>query len=336
MSNLISIIVPVYNVEKYLHKCIESILNQTYTDFELILINDGSTDKSLDICKYYSNIDSRVNVIHKENEGVSVARNVGISKSKGSWIVFVDSDDWISERYCEILLENAEREQAEMVICGYYRVCNNVIEQNNDHRDRVIYKKDEFIKKVLNVQNGYGFVHTKIIKKSVIDRITFNKDLKVAEDALFVLQVCENINKIIVIEESLYFYRINSQSTVRKYDPMYSDNYIKSMTYCEKYLKDKYLDNQEIVKGFYNFVSYHILLIAVNYCFNPKNNKSFFNQVRLLSNVIEDSLLKRSIKECNYNDLSISRKIALFTIKYRLYIITGIISCYRQNQIKGR
>ena len=113
---VISIIVPVYNAEKYLHRCIDSILSQTFTDFELLLIDDGSTDSSSIICDDYLREDSRVRVFHKKNGGVSSARNMGLDNAKGKWITFVDSDDFISSNFCEILLDN---ENEDLVICSF-------------------------------------------------------------------------------------------------------------------------------------------------------------------------------------------------------------------------
>lgn len=114
----ISVIVPVYNVENYIEKCIESILSQTYTDFELLLINDGSSDKSGSICDTYANKDERIRVFHKKNEGVSIARNFGIKHSLGEWVCFVDSDDWVENLYLEKFVENKELDEDTMVSQG--------------------------------------------------------------------------------------------------------------------------------------------------------------------------------------------------------------------------
>ncbi|MDR0422523.1 MAG: glycosyltransferase, partial [Proteiniphilum sp.] len=108
MNPMISVIVPVYNVEKYLRKCLESILAQTYTSFELLLVNDGSTDGSGQICDEYAQKDSRVQVFHQENKGVSRARNLGLERAKGKWVAFIDSDDWVDSTYLEHLLEGDE------------------------------------------------------------------------------------------------------------------------------------------------------------------------------------------------------------------------------------
>lgn len=117
-SPLISIIVPVYNVEPYVSKCLESILRQTYQNIEIIIIDDGSTDGGSDICDAYAHKDKRIKVIHQSNEGVSGARNVGLRIAKGEFIGFVDSDDWIEADMYEYLLQNIQQQDADIAICG--------------------------------------------------------------------------------------------------------------------------------------------------------------------------------------------------------------------------
>ena len=127
MKELISIIVPVYNVEQYLDDCLISIINQTYKNIEIILIDDGSTDKSGKICDEYAKKDSRIIVIHKENGGVSSARNAGLRIAKGAYIGFVDPDDWIAEDMYEVLYSNAKKYDADVSVCKYKIVKNNSI-----------------------------------------------------------------------------------------------------------------------------------------------------------------------------------------------------------------
>ena len=115
MHELISIVIPVYNVEKYLKQCLDSIINQTYTNLEIILVDDGSTDNSGTICDYYSKIDKRIRVIHKKNEGQSIARNIGIKVSNGKYIGFLDSDDWVEQDMYRFLIENIEKYNADII-----------------------------------------------------------------------------------------------------------------------------------------------------------------------------------------------------------------------------
>ena len=126
MSIVISVIVPVFNVEKYLEKCILSILAQTYKNFELILVDDASPDSCPEICDRYANIDQRIRVLHcKKNGGLSAARNIGIEAARGKWITFVDSDDWVSQEMLQYLYEGVKKNDAQIAVCDFFRVYEN-------------------------------------------------------------------------------------------------------------------------------------------------------------------------------------------------------------------
>ena len=148
MQPKISVIVPVYKAEKYLHRCVDSILAQTFTDFELLLINDGSPDNSGVICDEYAQKDNRIRVFHKENGGVSSARNIGLDNAKGEWITFIDSDDYIEQGYFEIPLDTT----ADLLIQNY--------ESFNDENRSVIFKKSTVLK-----QDIQDFINTNIHKE---------------------------------------------------------------------------------------------------------------------------------------------------------------------------
>ena len=155
-SKIISIIVPIYNSEKYLERCINSILNQTYTNFELILINDGSKDSSLKICRKYASKDNRIVVIDKENEGVSIARNMGIQRAKGELISFVDADDYIEKTFLEDMLNVMSKYNVDYVTCGYNRVYDDHTEHINNDLSEICMTSYEYLNNLLNVQKGYG------------------------------------------------------------------------------------------------------------------------------------------------------------------------------------
>ena len=229
MKDLISIIVPIYNVEKYLNKCIESIVNQTYENIEIILIDDGSNDNSGIICDEYAKKDNRIIVVHKGNGGVSSARNKGLKIAKGEWISFVDADDWIEQTFCQTLLNKVTQEQADIALCGYNRITDNRIEKINANNQEVFLNSNEYLVKSLNPQTGFGFCHMKLIKKEVLKSISFNERIEVGEDALFNIQLSTYIKKAVFLKQPLYNYRINNQSVVKRYDENYANKYLKSM-----------------------------------------------------------------------------------------------------------
>lgn len=213
----ISIVMPVYNKEKYIARGIHSILVQTFKDWELIIIDDGSTDGSLNQCKKFR--DSRIQVFHTLNRGVSEARNLGISKATGEYITFIDSDDFVAENY----LEKIYRPDEEMVIGGVAKVDMNgkVIERIRPYLDGNVYIKDmakTFYKEQL-ATGIYGFVSSKLIKKSVIEKnkIRFDSKINLAEDYDFFLKIYGCIEQVWFTDCTGYYYEqetINSAITM--------------------------------------------------------------------------------------------------------------------------
>ena len=332
MSDLISVIVPVYNVEEYLRECIESIISQTYSNLEIILIDDGSKDQSGMICDEYEKKDSRIKVIHKENAGVSSARNTGLQIATGDWVAFVDSDDWLEENYFEVLINAAKTNNVEVVLCGYNRVVLSNKESINNSEKTIVLNSRAFLIKILNPQTGYGFCHMKLYKKEVIKDILFDANLIVGEDALFNEQIAYNVKKVCMIEKSLYNYRINLNSAVKKYDPEYANKYLKSMKVNKEYLMNNYSGDKEIIQNYYNYVAFHVLLIAVNYCYNKQNKTK--NKSKLMKEICGCGEFKEGIQKSNYKSLSLTRKIAMFTIKHRMFFLTSLICGIRNNQNK--
>lgn len=205
----ISVIVPVYNAEHFLPRCIDSILAQTFTDFELLLIDDGCKDNSGKICDEYAEKDKRVKVFHKDNGGVSSARNLGLDKANGEWICFCDSDDWIKRDFLStfyVLMSNGDLlSQGFHSFNWHHKGDKDIFEKNG------LYSNDNFLPfifKLLNT-NQLGFLWCKAFKKDIIDKykIRFDKDIYLMEDLVFILQYCTHINSINNSEKCLYQYK---------------------------------------------------------------------------------------------------------------------------------
>lgn len=329
MNDKISVIVPIYNNEKYLKECIESIIEQSYMETEIILVDDGSTDKCPQICDEYAKKSNKIKVIHKKNGGVSSARNNGIAEATGEWISFVDSDDWIEPTYLEEMINAANKNKADIALCGYKRVASNDEKICWSNYNKVITSK-EYLINCLNPQTGFGFCHMKLIKKDKIQNIKFDEKLKVGEDALFNIELSKNVETAVYVNKYLYNYRINMSSAVKKFDKDYPEKYIKSMKKISNYIEKNTENNNDIQQNLYDFIAFHVLLIAVNYCYNPENNRN--GGKKSLSNICNQEPLKNAIKNSDYKNLSITRKMTLFTIKHKLYWITGIICKIRQIQ----
>ena len=173
----ISVIVPIYQVEKYIDKCLESIIKQTYRKLEIILIDDGSKDNSGKICDYYAMKDHRINVIHKPNEGVSKARNLGIEKSSGQYICFVDADDYISENYIEELYRLCIENDAEISICGVINIKENIIKEKSKKIEKV-WNSNQAIKELFEEKYFYCVMWAKMYKRNCSKNIDLTKKQK--------------------------------------------------------------------------------------------------------------------------------------------------------------
>jgi glycosyltransferase involved in cell wall biosynthesis len=213
---ILSIIIPVYNVEKVLSRCVESILNQTFKYFELILVDDGSQDNSNNICDYYAKLDCRVRVIHKENGGASSARNSGLKVASGRYIQFVDADDYLEPNMCGVLINNIEINKSDLVICGLRIISNNKkillpslkIPYLNLHEG---YK--EFIE--LYSKDLLNSPCNKLYKRDKINT-TFVDDLSLGEDLIFNLSYLKGVEAITCIPDILYNYVYDNSDSLTK------------------------------------------------------------------------------------------------------------------------
>ena len=214
-KDLVSIIMPVYNAEQYLISSISSALNQTYTNLELIIINDGSLDNSSDIIDSISGTDSRIKIVHKCNEGVSKTRNKGLELSKGKYIYFFDADDIMNQRLIETLVDMQESND-ELVMCSYF----HFDDENQINHLSTDYLSDLRIHKSKDIYNNLfdnGYLWNKLFVKEIIEnqQIRFDEEECMLEDQLFVYNYSKFVNKVVICNNVLYYYRNNPSSTVR-------------------------------------------------------------------------------------------------------------------------
>lgn len=215
----VSIIVPVYNAEKYIKKCLDSILNQTYTEFEIICVNDGSKDNTFTILEEYQKKDNRIKVIHQVNSGPSNARNSGINKAQGKYIAFIDSDDFVDKYFLEEM--TGDLIQSDIVICNYIEI-NNTGEHKVNIFKFLVEKKTENNIEVINevISGPGGLVWGKLFKTSIIKEknIRFNENYKMCEDLLFVTEYICNAKKVNKINKNLYIHnKCNENSITANY-----------------------------------------------------------------------------------------------------------------------
>lgn len=210
MNPTVSIIVPVYNAEAGLRRCVESVLSQAYTDFELLLIDDGSQDASGEICDEYAGKDPRVTVIHKENTGVSDSRNIGIARAAGRYIQFLDSDDWITPDATSLMVREAEESGCDMVISDFYRVVGERVSHKGDIDRDGLLTLEEFAGFMMEnpADFYYGVLWNKLFKREMIRRYDLKMDQSISwcEDFMFNLEYLRHASSIYVLRVPVYYY----------------------------------------------------------------------------------------------------------------------------------
>ena len=208
MGEKISVIVPVYNVEAYLERCVESILQQTYAHFELILINDGSTDSSGQICDHLASQYENIKVYHIENAGVSNARNMGIQLATGSWVTFIDSDDFVTQDYLATLASAAEGLNVGFVIAPLHHIKNGIVTDLPPHSGKTeLWSTEETMKELLMTTRTSFFPVAKLFKRDLLADEKFNTNYHLAEDALFLTELLLKTRcSCVFIDKPVYYY----------------------------------------------------------------------------------------------------------------------------------
>lgn len=289
---LISVIVPVYNAEKFLHYCIDSILNQIFNDFELILVDDGSTDNSGKICDEYAGKDARAKVIHKQNGGVSSARNAGIEAAKGEYICFVDSDDYLEKDYL-FSLYNGYDDCVDLVLCGYNsinkdKVCNTVVFSNND--EDVLSRNDvmPLFQKVM-----ISAPWCKLFKRKIVteNNVIFPADMSLGEDMIFNFTYLDYVKKFKVINKPLYNYRNDNEiSLLRKYrKEIFDEEKLLNERWYE-IIKKWQLDDKSI--AIYNAHVFWSYDVVMNNTFSPFNKEPFFKKLKYNRGILKSKEFK--------------------------------------------
>lgn len=257
----VSIIIPIYKAEKYLSKCIDSILGQEFKEFEVLLIDDGSPDKSGEICEEYALKDNRIRVFHKPNGGVSSARNLGLDNAKGEWIVFVDADDWISPDF----LTFDTNSDADIIQKSYVKVAENQQNSTSVLVPNIDFKKrEDFLK--FYVQKRTNALWDKIFKRSLIACNRFNENVSIGEDFLFQLSLLKDIETYHLSQVGCYYYVIRESSAMGKINEdkfkrakimLNNIEYIEEILDSDEYVQLKYgIIYQTYINVLYNYKEY--------------------------------------------------------------------------------
>lgn len=332
MTPIVSIVVPVYNVEKYLNRCIASLREQTLQDIEIILVDDGSTDSSGSLADAFAEKDKRIKVIHKENGGLASARNAGIDAACGEYIAFIDSDDWVDITMFEHLVDCAKKDRSDVVSCGYQYLLNGKVyrvaipvQPEGRYTGKQIF--DLFLLPLIGLDTLYSdekgsedFNATSIlyrldlIKKHQLffqsERVVIN------EDYLFNLHLLFHVDTLSIMHETPYFYESHNNSLSRSYRQDLWEKRKAVLRSTEEFLKEKglldvcrnRLDNSYI-NGAIEAVS--------NEC-SPNHESTLFSTLKAIKTIIKDPILMPLVANCSTKEMSRKGKLVFFFLRHHM------------------
>lgn len=318
---MVSIIVPVYNCEKYLKKCIESLIHQTCKDIEIVLVDDGSTDNSKNICISYAVKDSRIKLISQKNQGPSRARNVGLENSKGEYILFVDSDDWLDLSTVELCIEKIKEYNPQIVCFDYYKVSNGEKRFCNLFDDKEkLFSGEEIIElrnllyaSELELESdilALAGICCKVYKKEILKNIFFNEKLKLGEDWLFILQAIKKADSLLYIKNNLYYRRERSNSL----SGCKSREYIKRRVR----LMNIMLSDEDVPYEYRNRSCFNGLCTVAEVAISDKDI-SYRKRKELIRLFLRKIEFHYDFKEIDYKCKNKNFQCVRFLVKYRLY-----------------
>lgn len=343
MKLLVSIIVPIYKVpENFLRKCIESLINQTLKEIEIILVDDGSPDDCGIICDEYSKSDSRIKVIHKQNNGLSAARNTGVYAATGEWITFVDGDDWVDREMCEEAI-NVIDSETNVVFWNHVKEYNN---RSLEYRfmkdiDKKIFVGDEckiLQVKMLDYSSHISTAYAKLINRNFLLKSGIMHDEKLrqgAEGIDFNLHLFEKVNKAVFINRLFYHYVFNGESISVKHDEKNHYYVIRCFQKIRTFI-DKSDNKENLLKKYYQRLIYVLIAIAINGYFSPVNKESYKEKVEKYIKILDLEIFQEAIEKANINNLSLERKITIELIKKRWFVLVNIIAYLRYKQLTSK
>lgn len=323
---MISVIVPVYNPGKWFESCVQSILEQTYQEIELILVDDGSTDGSEKLCDVFAEKDNRIKVIHLKNGGVSKARNVGIEAARGEYIAFIDSDDWIEKNTFEQTLNRIKEDDSELAIYAMQidrytdnKVDSTILEWSEDTNFSVQEIAQKF--EQLFYKDYLSSSCTKILKKDVIEKysLRFNKSLVMYEDLYFVLDYISHIDKISILKKAYYHYRMDT--SVVAVSKRKTDNLLKNLDIVVKQII-AFVNGQGVeINGKVNNVIVDMYIIFLYKLFVEKN--SFFERLKGIRKLERTDILQKALCDCpKFTKGSRFYRILIWGLRRKLSLVT--------------
>lgn len=333
---LVSVVLPIYNVEMYLERCIESIVNQTYKNLEIILVDDGSPDHCPQICDEWGKKDSRVRVVHKVNAGLGMARNTGIEHATGKYICFFDSDDYVKTDTIEKIVGLAEKVNADIVTFGYSNVDNNGLvkseyvpctvkeifhgkEVQEEFLPDMLAERKESVNKRLHMSAWASLYSMKLIKENGWKFVSEREII--AEDVYSLLVLYKSVQCVAVLSEALYFYCDNGASLTHTYR---KDRYKKiEKFYIETTQKAKQLGYSEKVIDRVRMPYYSFTIAALKMI--SRANCSYREKRHYINEIMDSETFRTLINEMDYAEESFSRKVLWMMMKFKLTDICYVL-----------
>lgn len=322
MLQKVSVVVPIYKVEKYLHRCIDSILNQTYPHLEIILVDDGSPDNCGQIADDYAKRDERIKVIHKQNGGLSDARNCGMQYVTGEFTIFVDSDDWLESNMIEKMISKSHEFEAEITQAAFYYayddhlLFDNRCGENDD--PPIVIDKESLMYELVNNKRVKNFAWGKLYKTDIIRDIPFEKGV-LFEDVFWAYKVMHRVNKYVILNQPMYYYFQRSDSIVSTYTPRNLD-FLKGLKVRHSFIEEFY---PHLVDASYQLILESSLVHYTLLLANRKKDKQGLCrreiQLYIKNNYAE---LKRAVG----NNHNLKNQLVLFKIHPYLNILFDIAS----------
>lgn len=331
-----SIIIPIYKVPiNLLKRCINSAINQTYNDIDIVLIDDGSPDECGRICDEFKSNDKRICVIHKANGGLSSARNAGVRMSRGEYIMFVDGDDWLQNNTCEKMISIIDKYEPDVIM---FAMTKDYLFHSEPYH---YYLKDDYMyvdeeckwlrNQILNYNSNIATVATKIIKKDLLEsnNIFHREELKQgAEGIVFNFDLFKYVKKVYFTNKIFYHYTYNNSSITAMFNERDAYLVLKCFEYIKKSIEN---DNEkELLETYRNRVVYAVTAAVISGFFNPENNCEFKDKCIKCTKYLNNDIAKDSLENATLKGFTIQRRIVVFLIKNRFYHLLNVLGIIRR------
>lgn len=339
---LISIIVPVYNTENFLSKCLESLINQTYKNIEIICVNDGSTDNSSQILESFLSKDSRITIINQDNRGISQSRNEALKNASGDYIMFVDSDDWIEEKTCEFVVKEIESHEYDVVMWAYVSEGATRSDLKFVFNEKKIFKDELSLQKIHRrfigiieeelrnpeLADSLCPVWGKIYRRKLLNNLEFVdlKKIGTYEDGLFNLEVFWSVKKAVYLHQPLYHYRRNNNNShTAKYRPNLFTQWNSLFNIMQRFIARNRCGND-----YYDALSNRIALSILGLGLNILNSKfNFLDKCRMIKDILTKERYLKAYKSLKFKYFPLHWKLFYFCAKHKLsfglYVLLNII-----------